>query len=79
MAAIASHFQPRTTSFGQLTLRHTQSRNRVNLAAHRHLIIGWAFAAVFVSGLGCLYALDQAVFAYHDHPVAYSGVMLETD
>ena len=77
MAAIASHFQPRITSFGQLTLRHAQPR-RI-LARHYHLILGWAFAAVFLGGLGCLYALDQAVFAYHDHPIAYSGVMLDYD
>ncbi len=81
--ASASLFQPTTNSFGQLTLHHGRRRAAawagVQLGRHRYLLIGWAFATVFLAGLGTLYALDQAVFAANDRPAVYGGVALDYD
>lgn len=84
MAAIANRFQPTTQSFGELTLHHHSVQRlpglaRQHLRRHMPLIMGWAFTAVFLAGLGSLYALDRAAFADHDRPVVYGGVALDYD
>ena len=79
--ASASLFQPTTQTFGQLTVRHDRRRavagRSIDWSRHRHLLIGWAFGAVFLAGLGALYTLDQAVFAANDRPAVYGGVALD--
>ena len=81
----ANRFQPTTQSFGELTLHHAPARRtlslgRIDVRRHYQLILGWAFAVVFLAGLGTLYALDHAAFAGNDQPsVAYAGVMLDQD
>ena len=80
MAAITGNrFEPTISSFGELTLHHARAIRGIHFRRHRELIIGWTFAAVFLAGLGSLYALDRAAFSDHDRPVAYGGVMLDYD
>ncbi|MEI9905248.1 MAG: hypothetical protein WDN06_15815 [Asticcacaulis sp.] len=84
-ATTATRFQPTIHSFGELTLRPARMRRLpsfagINLSRHYPLLLGWAFTAVFLAGLGSLYALDSAAFAQHDRPVIYyGGVALDND
>lgn len=86
MAAMtANRFQPTVNSFGELTLHHTPARRPrrvfagIDVRRHYPLLLGWAFTAVFLAGLGSLYALDRAAFADHDRPAIYGGVQLDYD
>ncbi len=84
-ATIATRFQPKIHSFGELTLhparmRRLPSFGSLDLSRHYPLLLGWAFTAVFLAGLGSLYALDRAAYAQHDRPVVYyGGVALDAD
>jgi len=85
--ATPAQFKPYTDNFGHLTLHATilgdsavmtpeDHRKRINVLVVIAMILSLIVAVVAV------YTLDKMAFAAHDqsgHPLAYNGVMVDTD
>ncbi len=85
MATSAAIFKPSTDTFGSLTLHATfLGDGSVVTPEDRQAGINMLMILAFVLGLimaiAGLYAVDQAVFAHHDHmPASYSGMAIDAD